>query len=120
MGSQAGFMVLESEDHARARQARILAVLRDVRVDAGPEEGRAERFAALAPASGGLSVAPMRAMAVPGAEMLADAIGSGFEASFPVGVALAALRVEAGAPHIVVHGFGHGYGEFSALVEPCP
>ena len=33
---------------------------------------------------------------------------------------LAALRVEAGAPHIVVHGFGHGYGEFSALVEPCP
>jgi hypothetical protein len=62
----------------------------------------------------------MRAMAVPGAEMLADAIGSGFEASFPVGVALAALRVEAGAPHIVVHGFGHGYGEFSALVERCP
>ncbi len=120
MGSQAGFLVLESEDHAKARNARILATLRDVQVDAGPLEDRAARFAALAPAAGGLSVAPHRGMAVPGAEMLADSLGSGFEAAFPVGVALAALRVDAGEAAIVVHGFGHGLGEFSAIVEPRP
>ncbi len=119
LGSQAGFLVLESESHAKARGARILAALRDVRVDAGPQDGRAARFAALAPQAGGLSVAPFGGMAVRGAEMLADRLGAGLEAAFPVGVALAALRVEAGQPAITVYGFGHGHGEFAATVEPC-
>jgi 3-oxoacyl-[acyl-carrier-protein] synthase II len=106
LGSQAGFLLLESEAHARARGVRILAALSNVRVDA-------ER--STAPAAG-LCVAPFAGAG----EMLADTLGAGLEAAFPVGVALAALRVAEGAATTPVHGFGHAYGAFSALVEPAP
>ena len=124
LGSQAAFLVLEGLDTARARGATVLAVLRDVRVDAGPLERRAARFAALAPEGPGLSVAlsvaPCAGPGLAGAEILADTLGAGLEAAFPVGLALAALRVAAGLPRLAVHGFGHGLAEFSGVLERAP
>jgi len=120
LGSQAGFLLLESLDHARARGATPLAVLRDVRVDAGPPEGRAARLAALMPAGPSLSVAPHAGPGVAGAEPLSDAVGAGLEAAFPVGIAVAAARVAAGGGRLSVQGFGHGLAEFSAILEAAP
>lgn len=113
-GAQAAFLVLEDVAHAVARGARVWALLRDVAVDAGAPEGRAARFAALS-AGPGLSVSPCAGPAHQGDEWLADALGAGLEAAFPVGVALAAWRGERTA----VHGVGHDHGEFSAMVEPA-
>lgn len=113
-GAQAGFLVLEDEAHAAARGARVLARLSDVRVDAGDAAGRAARFAALSNGAG-LSVSPCTGPSHAGDEWLADALGAGLEAAFPVGVALAAMRGHA----TTVHGFGFDHAEFSARVEPA-
>ena len=82
----------------------------EVVVDAGPARGSG------AP---GLNVSSHAGPAAPGDEWLADVLGAGLEAAFPVGLALAALRVAAGGAALSVHGVGHDYGAFSALVEPA-
>lgn len=115
-GAQAAFLLLESAEHAAARGARVLARLRDVAVDAGPPAGRAARFAALARRPG-LNVSPHAGPSIPHDEYLADQIGAGLEAAFPVGIVVAALRVAAGAEPMEVHGFGHSDAEFSGRVE---
>ena len=109
-GCQSAFLLLEDAAHAAARGARVLARLRDVRVDmvaAGP------------PALPGLNVSAHAGPAHADDEWLADVLGAGLEAAFPAGLALAALRVAAGAGPIWVHGAGHEDGAFSAWVEPA-
>jgi len=110
MGCQAAFLLLESQAHATARGARVLARLRDVVVDTARPP---------APARPGINVSAHAGPAAPGDEWLADQLGAGLEAAFPVGLAIAALRVAAGAPAIPVHGHGHDYGAFAGMVEPA-
>ncbi len=120
LGTQAGFVVLESLEHARARGVAVLAVLRDVRVDAGEPAARAARLAAITPPGPSLSLAPHAGPGLDGAEALGDGLGAGLEAAFPVGVAVAAARVAAGGGRLSVQGFGHGMAEFSAILEAAP
>lgn len=120
LGSQAGFLLLESLEHARARGATPLAVLREVQVTAGEPAGRAARLATIMPPGPALSLAPHAGPGLAGAEALGDMLGAGLEAAFPVGVAVAAARVAAGAGRLGVQGFGHGLAEFSAILEPAP
>ena len=111
MGAQAAFLVLESAEHAAARGARVLARLSGV--SAAPGLG-------MVPARPGLNVsAHAGGPAAVGDEWLADWLGAGLEAAFPVGIALAALRVAAGDAAVAVHGAGHADGTFSAVVEPA-
>ncbi len=110
LGCQAAFLLLEDAGHAAARGAPMLATLRDVQADA--------RRVEVGPP--GLNVSPRQGPAMGRDEWLADAIGAGLEAAFPVGIALAALRAAAGGGASRVHGFGHDYGAFSAIVEPAP
>lgn len=109
LGAQAAFLVLESAEAALARGATVLARLRDIQVSAGPA----------APGGPGLNLSPRQAPGAADDEWLADAIGGGLEAAFPVGVAIAALRAAAGAGSIRVHGQGIALGAFSAMVEPA-
>lgn len=109
-GCQAAFLVLEDAGHAAARGATALASLREVAVSSRPPS---------AAPTAGLNLSPHAAPSAPGDEWLADALGAGLEAAFPVGIALAALRVAAGGPAISVHGCGTEYGAFSAVVGPA-
>ena len=115
LGAQAAFLVLESAEEAAARGAPVLARLSGITVTF-TEHDLPDWMTAR---PGGINVSARSVTHLDGDEWLADSIGAGLEAAFPVGVALAALRVAAGAGAIHVHGMGLDQGEFSTLVEPA-
>ncbi|SMC82647.1 beta-ketoacyl-ACP synthase [Rhizobium sp. RU36D] len=119
LGTVGAFLMLESREHAEARGAHIYAVLDDIIGDRGPRDGRfEERLAEI-----GRSVAPQPpadTVIFSGASGLHDLsareksvletvfagvpvrayggqTGHALEAQFPLGLALAALAVDAGA-----------------------
>ena len=133
LGSAGAFLVLESEDHAAARGATVLARIEPVvavRVrrepgsvaralgEAWPRLGAARPDRVLSGASG---VAPATdeehealALLAPGAPVsdLGDLIGHPMETTAPAGVAIAAGLVAAGtARDVVVTSIGHRRGE---------
>ncbi|TPG48414.1 beta-ketoacyl-ACP synthase [Roseomonas nepalensis] len=116
LGGMAGFLVLETAEHARSRGARVLARLDAVATDAArraaPGEATAAARALLARvAPGGVDAVISGATGTPGAWAEEDAflrgvgapvrrpgslIGHGVEGAFPAHVALAALALHRG------------------------
>ena len=133
LGSAGAFLVLESEEHAAARGAKVLARLEPVVAvramrqpgsvaralgEAWPKLGAARPDRVLSGASG---VAPATreehdalSLLAPGAAVsdLGDLIGHPMEATAPAAVAIAAALVAAGtASDVVVTSVGHRRGE---------
>ena len=121
LGSIGAFLVLESRAHAEGRGARIYATIDDVGGDRGERAGgklekRLDQLSAAAPAVGsaadtlvfcGASGRPEISeqerrwieSRFPGAAIrgFSGPVGHGIEAQFPLGLALAALALDAGA-----------------------
>lgn len=133
LGGIGAFLVLEAEDHARARGAVPLARLARVVTACAAPDARAASGAALLArlqpragaraltiASGvaGVTEAELALLAPHAPLALGDLLGHAPEGSFPAAVALAALRAQAGdAAQTLVSGFGAWRGEAMALVE---
>ncbi|KQS79296.1 3-oxoacyl-ACP synthase [Rhizobium sp. Leaf384] len=152
LGSVGAFLVLESREHAEARNARIYATIDAVGGDRGSRddgrlEQRLDQLSTAAPAgetivfsgASGLAALAARERAwletrFPQAPVrgYSGAVGHGIEAQFPLGLALAALALDAGAivppfdpsepamtrapKHAVVTTLGHGRGEGVAVL----
>ena len=119
MGSVGAFLVLESREHAQARGAHIYAIIDAIEGDRGSrDEGRLEKRLARMAAMAGEGVSDL--VVFSGSSGLHDlaarekaflegafpkaalrgyggVAGHGMEAQFPLGLALAALAVDAGA-----------------------
>ncbi|OLP61489.1 beta-ketoacyl-ACP synthase II [Xaviernesmea oryzae] len=154
MGTVGAFLVLESRAHARDRGAKIYATIADIGGDRGArDEGRMERrlerlvepardrasdTVIFSGASGVIDISQREKAALeaalPGAALrgYGGLAGHSLEAQFPLGLALAALALEAGArvpsfdpaeaamakaaSHAVVTTVGHQRGEGVALL----
>ncbi|MBS7811453.1 beta-ketoacyl-ACP synthase [Roseococcus pinisoli] len=128
-GSAAAFLTLEPATTA----ASPLAVLSHIATDQGPAAGRPDRLAALfaglperSPGCLTISTAcgapgPTRdelaALGTTPDLFTADLVGHAVEAAFPMGLALGALAIAAGAPQVLVTGTGQWRGEAVALLE---
>ena len=128
-GSAAAFMTLEDADTAKAP----IAILSHIATDQGAARTRPARLEQLLAAvperrPGCLVISTATGAADPTRDELAalgatpdlfsaDLIGHSVEAAFPVGLALGALAVQAGAPQVLVTGTGQWRGEAVALLE---
>ncbi len=134
-GSMAAFLHLETRESAAARGATVLAQITAVAADQShrtepggvaaslggviAKVGAAGTLIATTSGAAGCLAEEARAFAnaAPAATVLAlgDLVGHGLEATFPMGVALAAASIAAGnATDIVVAGAGHHRGEGAA------
>ncbi|CZT35476.1 beta-ketoacyl-ACP synthase [Rhizobium sp. 9140] len=152
LGSVGAFLVLESREHAENRGARIYATIDAVGGDRGNrDDGRLERrldhLSQAAPAEDTIVFSGASGLAALATQELAwltkrfpnapvrgysGAVGHGIEAQFPLGLALAALALDAGAvvppfdpsepsivrapKHAIVTTLGHGRGEGIAVL----
>ncbi|NHT78492.1 beta-ketoacyl-ACP synthase [Rhizobiaceae bacterium CRRU44] len=152
LGSVGAFLVLESREHAESRGARIYATIDAVGGDRGKREGgglerRLDQLSETAPGedtvvfSGASGLADLATQErtwletrFPNAPVrgYSGAVGHGIEAQFPLGLALAALALDAGAvvppfdpseplmtrapKHAIVTTLGHGRGEGIAVL----
>lgn len=145
LGSGAAFLVMEAREHAKARGAKPLAVLRNVVSDQPrrqpgsvgvsvenlwTESAKSFRGIGGAVFSGATGVSGITeeergslTKLVPGIPVhsTGDLFGNTLEAQFPLGLALATTMIEAGRLHqAVVTSVGHKRGEGLALVEAVP
>ena len=138
LGSVGAFLVLESREHAKQRGAHVHARLTDARSDYGSPPERADRLANILPEAplvmaGDPGTKGARTNANVPVRHYGTVFGHCVEAQFPLGLALAALAVEAGeAPvpfssgeeemtaelrKVAVTTIGHWRAEGAALVE---
>ncbi|PYE27050.1 3-oxoacyl-[acyl-carrier-protein] synthase II [Rhizobium sp. PP-CC-3A-592] len=152
LGSVGAFLVLESREHAESRGARIYATIDAVGGDRGRRDGgglerRLDQLSEAAPGEDTIVFSGASGLAVLAAQELtwltkrfpnapvrgySGAVGHGIEAQFPLGLALAALALDAGAvvppfdpsepsmtrapKHAIVTTLGHGRGEGIAVL----
>ncbi len=86
LGSMGAFMIVESATHAKARGAKVYAMIKDI--DLAAPAGKGPGVTLEIPQEAGRELAPL--------------FGHGVEAQFPLGVALAALLCSKGASRVLV------------------
>ena len=137
LGSVGCFLVMESREHADARDARSRAVLASVDVSQTAADRRDETLKTMTPDADLVLVGSPSGRSAQAAPVrhYGSLTGHGVEAQFPLGIALAALTVESGeAPvplseaerpadgsiaSVAVAAVGHWRGEAAALVVPA-